>query len=231
MALNGSLADLTVLEVLRMPVPGRKTGELLIASPDNDARLYYVDGSLVHLDMGDFEGQEALAEIIGWSEGMFEFRLDVVSDCSTFKTGFQTAIRLALRLRRERMGVSPTSTENPENIATIRTLLETSVAHHDFLLHAGIIRRDGTLVCAVDGGLREPEAIDEQRHAICQLALTYPRKALNRILLSEERGTLAGSLLDDGTILMILSDRSARVGAVSLCLDRLVGEISSRLVN
>ena len=63
--LRGSLTDLAVVDLVQIPLGNRKTGELLIATEDQDARLYYVDGSLVHLVSGEVQGVRVLDLIIG----------------------------------------------------------------------------------------------------------------------------------------------------------------------
>jgi len=225
MALSGSLTDLNVMELLQVPASGRKTGELLIASPDSDARLYYVDGALVHLAMDQRQGQEVLVEIIGWSEGEFEFRQNVLTETSTFKTDLKRAIMLAVMARDEQSGTDSPATETEETTETSATLQEW-VDSNDYLLHASVMRRDGTLVCCIDAGAEEPEGVGELRRSICALASDYPRQSLQRILLEDMHGTVAASCLRDGCALVLVADRSARIGAVSMCLDRLVRKLT-----
>ena len=82
--LRGSLADLAIVDLVQIPLGSRKTGELLIATEEQDARLYYVDGSLVHLVSGDVQGTPVLDLIIDWDDGEFEFRPDVLTEDSSF---------------------------------------------------------------------------------------------------------------------------------------------------
>ncbi len=99
MALLGSLMDIGIIDLLQFPHTGRKTGVLVVASPDDSARLHYLDGKLVHAITADVSGQDVLTEIVGWTEGEFEFRTNTApSEEHTIHADLHRAIMQALKV-------------------------------------------------------------------------------------------------------------------------------------
>jgi len=229
MTLRGSLSDLNVVELVQVPAAGRKTGELIIVSLEADARLYYVDGGLVHLATGDVAGPDVLAEILGWPEGEFEFRQDVRTNESSFDGDLHRAIMVALKERDEQ--ANPGGAFDDSDRGTDERLdsaLKDHLEKHDYVLHASVISLGGRVIARANEGSSDPDGVDELRRSICALAKAYPRQALQRVLLEDDLGTVASTCMGAESAVVIVADRSARVGAVSMSLERLVralGEI------
>jgi predicted regulator of Ras-like GTPase activity (Roadblock/LC7/MglB family) len=93
--LRGSLSDIRVTDLVAIPSSSGGTGELVIATIDDDARLYYVNGGLVHLELGDLRGRRVLQEIVRWDEGEFEFRTNVLTDQASFDGDLDAEISAA----------------------------------------------------------------------------------------------------------------------------------------
>ncbi|HHL40899.1 MAG TPA: DUF4388 domain-containing protein [Deltaproteobacteria bacterium] len=72
--LQGTVEAVGITELLRIPITSRRTGELLVATQENEGRLIYDSGRLVSATMDALSGSEALSEILRWDEGVFEFR-------------------------------------------------------------------------------------------------------------------------------------------------------------
>src|SRR5512146_1795421 len=103
MALKGTLADLDIVALLQVPAAGRKTGELAITGPSGeDGHVFYLEGRLVHAQVGTVAGQEALVEVVDWTQGEFEFRLDARCQETTIEGDLARAVMLALKMRDER---------------------------------------------------------------------------------------------------------------------------------
>jgi hypothetical protein len=229
MTLRGSLSDLNVVELVQVPAAGRKSGELIIASLEADARLYYREGKLVHLATGDTVGQEVLVEILGWTEGEFEFRQSIVTNESSFDGDLHRAIMMSLKERDERSRAGDPSADRDEvGDEQLAIVLGEHLGNHEYLIHASVISLGGRVIACANAGNSDPEGVDELRRSICALAKAYPRQALQRVLLEDELGTVASSCLEADLAVMIVADRSTRVGAVSMCLERLVRTLSER---
>ena len=101
MTLRGTLSELEIVDLVQFPSTGRKTGELAVTRMDEDASLYYNKGDLNHVVTGTLSGMEALTEVLSWTEGEFEFRLDIESDERTIECDPNMALMIALTTKDE----------------------------------------------------------------------------------------------------------------------------------
>lgn len=227
--LRGSLTDLAIVDLVQIPLGSRKTGELLIATDEQDARLYYVDGTMVHLVSGDVEGGAVLDLIIGWDEGEFEFRADVLTESTSF-TGDLTRKLIAVANRfDEDHKVEKTASRDAEKI---RKLLYTFLNENDFAIHACLMYGNGTMdVCGAER-VDTPRWLEELRTSVLDVVERYPRNQLNRMLFEDGDGTLVVSCYpEDSSALLVAAKQGATLGAVSIGVDRLakrIGDIKAK---
>lgn len=219
MALRGSLSDLNIVELVQVPAAGRKTGELFIAGLEGIARLYYLNGRLVHLETDELSGHDVLVEVIGWTEGEFEFRADVTAEETTFDSDLHRALMLALKERDERRqaAAAPASDESG---GRRHELLREFVAAHEFLRSACLLGEDGSAACRGHGEAAEPAWFAELRRVLSDLMGTYPRAGLQRVLFEDDEGTVVMSRLADGTALVVAATSGTTLGAVSVAVER-----------
>ena len=221
--LRGSLSDLAIVDLVQIPLGSRKTGELLIATEDKDARLYYVDGRLVHLASGDVQGARVLDLIVGWTEGEFEFRADVLTDEATFTGDLDK--RLAAVVEGYNAVTRSVKTAAPGSEA-VRRLLYDFLDANDFAIHACLLYGNGTMdVCGAER-TDSPGWMEGLRSAVLDVVSKYPRKQLNRMLFEDEEGTLVVTCYpEDGSALLVAAKQGATLGAVSIAVDRLARKI------
>lgn len=221
--LRGSLTDLAIVDLVQIPLGNRKTGELLIATEEQDARLYYVDGSLVHLVSGDVQGARVLDLIIAWNEGEFEFRPDVLTDGSSFD-GDLTRMLLAASNRFDE--VKELEQAAGKTADKVRLLLRDFLADNDFAIHACLMYGNGTMdVCGAER-VDTPPWLESLRSQVLDVVAGYPRKQLNRMLFEDEEGTLVVTCFpEDQSALLVAAKQGATLGAVSIGVDRLAKKI------
>jgi hypothetical protein len=236
--LRGSLTDLAIVDLVQIPLGNRKTGELLLATEEQDARLYYVDGTLVHLVSGEIVGSPVLDLIIGWREGEFEFRADVLTEESSFTGDFsRELIAVANRFDEARetedvAGVGDGGDAAVKNADKIRKLLYRFLNDNDFAIHACLLHSNGTMdVCGAER-VDTPRWLESLRGSVLDMVAGYPRKRLNRMLFEDEEGTLVVSCYpEDQSALMVVAKQGATLGAVSIGVDRLakrIGDLKTR---
>ncbi len=221
--LRGSLTDLAIVDLVQIPLGNRKTGELLIATEDTDARLYYVDGQLVHLVAGELEGPRVLDLIVGWSEGEFEFRPDVLTDGTSFEGELNPKLLAAVDGLKQ---VQQLEHEAGESVDKIRRLLFDFLSDNDYAIHACLLHEDGTMdVCGAER-VDTPGWLETLRATVLDLVASYPRKSLNRMLFEDGDGILVVSCYpEDGSALLVAAKQGATLGAVSMGVDRLARKI------
>lgn len=220
--LRGSLTDLSVVDLMQIPLGNQKTGELLIATEDQDARLYYADGKLIHAISGDRDGPAVIDTIVAWTEGEFEFRPDVVAETSNGGGDLNSKLHSAVNNVRVKVFVKPSGGDTER----IRKLLYEFLSANDFAIHACVLYVNGTM--AVCGAEREetPLWLESIRSSVLEIIADYPRKGLNRVLFEDQDGTLIVTCYpEDQSALFVAAKKGATLGAVSIAVDRLAREI------
>ena len=231
--LRGSLTDLAIMDLVQIPLGNQRTGELLIATEDQDARLYYVNGKLIHATSGDSDGSAVIDTIVSWTEGEFEFRPDILADAPSdgedlnsklySKVGSANSTRSqAVEDLRVKVFVKP-----PEGEAEkVRRVLYDCLSVNDFAIHACLLFVNATM--AVCGAERAdtPPWLESIRSSVVDLVAAYPRKNLNRVLFEDEEGTLVVTCYPkDQSALLVVAKKGTTLGAVSIAVDRLAREI------
>jgi hypothetical protein len=227
--LRGSLTDLSIVDLVQIPLGNRKTGELFIATEEQDARLYYVDGRLVHLVSGDVQGSQVLDLIVDWNEGEFEFRPDVLTEESSFTGDLSRKLLAAVDSGGR---AAPPVEAVGEEADKIRRLLFDFLSDNDFAIHACLMYGNGTMdVCGVDRA-DTPLWLETLRSSVLDVVERYPRKQLNRILFEDEDGALVVTCYpEDRSALLVAAKQGTTLGAVSIAVDRLakrIGRVKER---
>lgn len=220
--LRGSLNDLSVVDLVQIPLGNQKTGELLIATEDQDARLYYADGKLIHATTGDCDGPAVLDAIVSWTDGEFEFRPDVLAEVPSSGGSLNAKLYSAVNSFRVNLFIKPAGADTER----IRKLLYEFLSVNDFAIHACVLHVDGTM--AVCGAERAdtPPWLESLRSSVLEVVAGYPRKNLNRVLFEDEEGTLVVTCYpEDQSALLVAAKKGATLGAVSIAVDRLAREI------
>lgn len=71
--LTGNLAQLSLLDVLKVLSSGGQTGRLDLTGPAESGQVYLRDGNVVHAATGPHLGEEAVYALMGWLQGDFNF--------------------------------------------------------------------------------------------------------------------------------------------------------------
>lgn len=232
MALRGTLIDIGIVDLVQLPNRGRKTGELIVVGTNDEARLYYEDGSLIHALMGNTEGLEVLVDVLDWEDGEFEFRLDIDADDKTIDMDLHRAVMQALKIRDDRK----------EEEARIKRLEEEALARGNtafdpkytpilteytsstpFAEYICVLNTDGEVIAESS----KEEAIDkdvisELQEKFYTFLSDYPRKGFDRLILTDANGVIVVSYLDSKEIVIVFSTQDTAMGAISRSVQKLV---------
>ena len=231
MSLKGTLADLGIVDLIQFPHSGRKSGELVVSKDDQEAKLYYAEGSLVHAVLGAASGMEALVGVIGWEEGSFEFVPDAPpAESRTIELDLHRAVMQALKLHDElKLEEAQKAMDQQEAGLTdtehLRQRLDEYVRSNEFAICAGIFSAGGNLVASAGGAEGRPENLEDLKDVLHGLMQSYPRPELNRVIINDGMGTVVVARLADGGGLMVVAGKEASLGAVSMSVGRLAGSL------
>lgn len=80
-ALSGNLAQLKLIDVLRLLHLSGRTGQLELTTDDGDfGEIYLMNGQITHALYDEFIGEEAVFGLFSWLEGKFRFSSDETTD-------------------------------------------------------------------------------------------------------------------------------------------------------
>lgn len=99
MAFQGSLAELHLPDIVQLMSVSGKTGVFLLSDGPREGRIYLRDGQIVHAEIEDAQGEEAVYALAIWSQGEFRFDLGATTDVkSVTKSNTNLLMEAARRL-------------------------------------------------------------------------------------------------------------------------------------
>jgi len=96
-AIEGSLSEVGLPDILQLLTVGGKTGILHLSGDEGEGRLYLKDGQVVHAAAADQEGEEAAYALAGWSRGRFAFEPGEASPATTINRSATALLMEAAR--------------------------------------------------------------------------------------------------------------------------------------
>jgi hypothetical protein len=94
---KGNLAQLSLLDILRMLSSGHRSGRLEVHNAGKSGQLYLENGIIVHAVSGAQLGERAVYTLMGWLEGDFSFMPDVPSPERSIETTTEQLLLEAAR--------------------------------------------------------------------------------------------------------------------------------------
>ncbi|MEO0271248.1 MAG: DUF4388 domain-containing protein [candidate division WOR-3 bacterium] len=98
MALEGTLEDFELTDILQIIQMGRKDGTLIIEHPSGEKAKIFIENSIVvHAECGGETDDLAIAKIFEWDKGKFRFEIGQKTDKKTLNIPIPTMIMEAAR--------------------------------------------------------------------------------------------------------------------------------------
>jgi uncharacterized protein DUF4388 len=80
MSFQGSLRELQLGDVVQLVSASGKTGKFVLTHDDEEGEIFLKQGRIVHAQVGDVTGEEAVYILASWSAGEFTFHPQAESD-------------------------------------------------------------------------------------------------------------------------------------------------------
>jgi Domain of unknown function (DUF4388) len=77
MALHGSLADISLPDVIQLVSVSGKTGVFILSSEGMDGKIFLKDGQIADATVGKLSGELAVYEMAAWRKGQFIFTANI----------------------------------------------------------------------------------------------------------------------------------------------------------
>lgn len=85
MSLQGSLKHIQLHDVIQLVSVSGKSGLFHLKKGNEEGKIYLKNGNIVHAEVGELKGEEAIYTLAVWSEGEFNFEPDVECQEETIK--------------------------------------------------------------------------------------------------------------------------------------------------
>ena len=94
---KGNLAQLSLLDILRMLSSARRTGRIDVQSAGKNGELYLENGLIVHAVSGTLMGENVVYSLMGWLEGEFGFTPNIAPPERSIQTNTEQLLLEAAR--------------------------------------------------------------------------------------------------------------------------------------
>ncbi len=91
---EGAVSNLTLSDVIQLEGQNRFSGSVLVVYQEQEGQVFFLDGEVVHAEVGNLIGEEAFHRIMSWPGGSFRLHPNV------------TCLRHSIQKRREHLLLS-----------------------------------------------------------------------------------------------------------------------------
>jgi predicted regulator of Ras-like GTPase activity (Roadblock/LC7/MglB family) len=186
MAMQGSLRDMSVADIIQMNCQDKKAAMATIISKDKEARLYFKDGNVVHATLDNTSGEEVIYQILAWDDGSFNVDIGAPVETQTIKRNWSgLLLEGAKRLdevanKAEKIAPVVEQTQGQKDVA-IKTLLQEYMTKHPDMDAMAIVGIDGYMRIAELKSAVDPEVLG----AIAAAILNLGRRSLGLLKLDQ----------------------------------------------
>jgi len=232
--LKGHFRDqVGVVEVIQFLYSVRQTGRLVLTSDHRQAQLHCRKGQLVDVRAGDQAGTDALAEIVDWASGEFEFEPGVAAQEETLQMDLLHAVMHALKIRDERNEAERRKTEEELKLhlnqnSSLGEVLDAFASGADMIVYVGLADALGALL-AEKRTAECPPGLNQLRDWLLKLTQSHPGPEFKKMFIEDEVGTAVIARAGSDRIAIIVADKSTPFGAVSLWANRLIAAITAHV--
>jgi CheY-like chemotaxis protein len=117
-SVRGTLAQMSVVDLLQTLDIGRKTCRLVLNRDGQRCEMQFHDGQLVHAMLGNLTGEPAVYAVVAWAEGAFWIDFERTECPRTITHSTQSVLLEALRLFDESQRDSDTPERSPAQSCT-----------------------------------------------------------------------------------------------------------------
>jgi len=96
--LRGSLLQMNVIDLVQSLEMGRKSCALTLTNVEEKCDLYFTDGQVTHAEYGSWTGDEAVFQVLRWTEGNFQIDFERKTAKQTTSLNTQGLLMEGLRL-------------------------------------------------------------------------------------------------------------------------------------
>jgi len=98
MAIRGDLKDMPLTTLISVNCNECNQSRLRLRHGGQEAVVFFDEGQIAHVTLGDQQGEEVIYELLTWEEGHFELEMDVPPPARTVSTPWSNLVLDGMRL-------------------------------------------------------------------------------------------------------------------------------------
>lgn len=119
---KGALAGLSLTDVIQLKGHNKYTGAITVEYGSSQGVIYFVDGEIIHAELGGESGEQAIYQIIKWPGGTFNIHPEMTSNVCTIHYRTDFLLLEALRRLDEENAGSAVNTSAGPSVTPRRTM-------------------------------------------------------------------------------------------------------------
>ena len=150
MAVKGKLRDISLASLISVNCNEMNQARLTVWHGDKEGVLFFADGNITHMALGDQEGDNVIHEMLSWDDGEFELEPGVSAPKRTVNTPWSTLLLEGMQHVDERAPELAAMLEEPAPIdsPTSSDGQAQALRAIDGVSGAVIVARDGNVIAA-----------------------------------------------------------------------------------
>ena len=178
MPLAGDLRDMALTDLIQVTCQEQKLARLIIDFEGETAEIYFDAGEIVHAQLGELTGEEAIYRVLGWEDGRFNLESDVTPPLRTVKTPWSVLLMSGLQQHDEAMWeTTDMINEEKDDMANLQDLLVEMGQEVEGFMAVSVIGMDGLGIAqhVASAGL-DVESVSAQMTMFVKLVQTSIKK-------------------------------------------------------
>ncbi|GFE62087.1 DUF4388 domain-containing protein [Geobacter sp. AOG2] len=143
---QGAVAGLSLTDVIQLKGHNKYTGCITVEYGEQKGAIYFVDGEIIHAELGAEIGEEAIYRIIKWPGGVFDIHPEMTSNVCTihYRTDF-LLLEALRRMDEENAGTPAASTAAAPAVTPRRTMSKLAARLQDIqaVSYAVLLDKEG----------------------------------------------------------------------------------------
>ena len=144
---HGEVVGLSLTDVIQLKGHNRYTGCITVGYGDQEGVIYFGDGEIIHAELGDQVGEQAIYQIIKWPGGTFNIHPEMTSNVCTihYRTDF-LLLEALRRMDEERAGSPGNDSKAGPTVTPRRTMSKVAARLMDInaITYAVLLDKQGS---------------------------------------------------------------------------------------
>lgn len=95
--LQGNLKTMNLASIIQINCEDRNQAQLLLYNRGQEGRIYFDQGRVVHAEVNDLMGEEAVYELLRWDQGTFSLEMGMAAPLRTVDSGWSQMVLEGMR--------------------------------------------------------------------------------------------------------------------------------------